>query len=306
MRGAQSAGWPRAATLLAAVAAGVALGAAGAAGANALSDQPEPDVLLAGLSVLPSDRGDDLGSATVGLAVNNHGTADFQIADVEIPGWTLVEPDAVRTAVSAGRWAYLSFDLMADCSSPVPDSGVRVVGVDGEAVVLERDAAARGLVSIRQRVCVNRDVAAPEVTPTVGMIAASTDPAAGVVHVDIGVVHGEVAELEFELAAVTGHASGFAVELPERLTDLDAGGTTTVTTQWRVTDCGGAAGMTDTGEPDLASSGNFAGLVLHWYWADPARSAPIRTDLPVDLPPEVVVALARFAVTECAAGDAET
>lgn len=302
MPGSRTAGWPRATTLIAAVTAGIALGAVGAGAASALSDKAEPDVLLAGFSVLASERGADLGRTTVGLAVNNHGTADFQVADVRIPGWTIVEADLVRTAVPAGRWAFLSFDLVADCSSSVLDSGVEVVGVDGEAVVLERDAAARGLVSIRHRACVNRDVAVIDDTPEVGTVAARTDPAGGVLHVDVEVVHDAASEVDFELAAVTGHASGFTVELPERLTALESGGTTTVTTDWRVRDCGTAAGVTDAGDPDLTSSGNFLGPVLHWYWSHPSRSAPIRSDIPVDLPPDVIVALARFAVRECVAG----
>lgn len=305
MPGAARTGWPRTATLVAVAAAGVALGAAGAAAASALSDEAEPDLLFGGLDVQVEGR-TDLERMTVGLSVNNHGAADFRIADVRIPGWTLAEPIAVDNTIPAGRWTSLSFDLVVDCSVSVLDPGVEVVGADGVAIAAERDATARRLASTQQRTCLQRDMPAPGLIPAVERVSARTDTAGGVAHVDIDVVHEAASELDFQLAAVTGHASGFTVELQDRLTELAAGATTAVTTDWRVRDCGGAAGTTGTGVPDPSSSGNFDGLVLHLYWDDPAGSTPIRTDLPVDLPPDVVVSLARFAVTECRAGHAGT
>lgn len=302
---ARTTGWPRAGTLIAAVAAGIALGAAGAVAASALSDETEPNLLFGGLDVPLLEGRTDLERMTVGLTLNNNGTSDFRVTDVRIPGWDIAEPEAVDTTIPAGRWASMSFDLVVDCSASAPELNVEVVGAEGAAVTLERDALA-GFATIHLRACVEQGVAGPDVTPAIEAVTARTDGAGGVMHVDIDVGHEASSELDFQLAAVTGHASGFTVELADRLTELDAGATATVTTEWRVRDCGGAAGTTGTGTPDRSSSGNFDGLVLHLYWEDPARTEPIRIDLPVDPPPEVIAALARFAVAECGADGAGT
>lgn len=304
---ARTTGWPPAVTLVVAVVAGIALGSAGAVVSSAWSDEAEPDLLFPGLSVPALSDADDPRRLTVGLTANNRGGVDFRVTGVRIPGWTLAEPDAVDDIVPAGRWASLSFDIVPDCSdSRPPGSQIEVVGADGETVVVERDGALRGLGSIQRRACVDPDTTMPQVSPAVDTVTARTDPADRVMHVDIDVVLEAVSEQGFQLAAVTGHASGFRVELADRFIELDAGATTTVTTDWRVIDCGAAAGTTGTGAPDPSSSGNFDGPVLHWYWDDPARSEPARLDLRVDLPPEVVIALARFAVAECDAGEAGT
>lgn len=299
-------GRPRTGMLLAAVAAGIVFGAGGAVAADGLSGESEHNLLFGGLNMVGGQR-TEFERMTVELSVHNLGTEDFHVTDVRVPGWHLADPDAVATTIPAGHWAELSLELLVDCSASSPQLDVEMVAADGRAIVLDSDGVGPGgFSSIHLRACVEQGLTTPGATPTVDTIAARTDAEDGVIHVDVGLRHEAAPEMDFELGAVTGHASGFTIELSQRLTDLEPGATTMVTTDWRVRDCGSAAGLAGTGTPDSSSSGNFDGLVLHLYWDDPARSEPIRIDLPVDLPPAVVAELARFAVAECSTDDPGT
>jgi hypothetical protein len=293
--------WPGAATSIGAVAVGIVAGAIGSLITAEVAAAPDTR-LVPGTLTWPSPEGGVVPDRmTVGLGINNNGDADFELAELVVPGWNPAEPDAVTTTtIRAGEWAYVALDVVADCITDGAYQNVELVSADGDRVELDSDVG--GLASLRQRACLLSDGPALAALPAVEAVRFSTEPA--VLHVDIDVAHPLEAELDLALAAVTGRASGFLVDLPNRLTDLEAGTTTTVRTDWRVRDCGGAAGTTGTGAPDPSISGNFDGLTLHLYWDDPDRpeeGQPIRTDLAVELPPDTIVELARFAVTECGA-----
>lgn len=295
---ARDASWPGAVVVIGAVATGIVVGAIASLIVTEVGDAPHAD-LVPGTLTWPLPEGGEVPERmTLGIGVNNHGDMAFELAEVVVPGWGLVEPDAGTTIIRAGEWAHLSFDVIVDCGADASNQGVELVSAAGDRFAFDRDVG--GLSSLQQRACVLKDRPTLATLPAVQAVRFNSEP--DVLHVDIDVANPADTELDLVLAAVTGRATGFSVDLPERLTDLEAGTTTTVRTDWRVRDCGGAAGTTGNGVTDLTSSGNFVGVTLHLYWDDPEQpeqGQPIRTDLAVDLPPDTIAALARFAVTEC-------